>query len=87
MLAMLLCTYTAAWLLVLWVGERIGRRWATFDSGRADALMRARNHIAIHAAHGSLIEMPAHLKTRDEMVAWMTRELPRLTAGEHRHSP
>ena len=24
--------------------------------------------------------MPNHLKTRDEMVAWMAKELPKLTA-------
>jgi hypothetical protein len=31
---------------------------------------------------GRFIPMPARLSTRDEMVAWMTRDLPRLTAEQ-----
>ena len=82
-LVILLCAYAAAWVFVLWVGECVWRRWARFDS-RADAVMRAKDRVAIHATHTSLIEMPAHLRTRDEMVAWMARELPKLTAVEQK---
>jgi hypothetical protein len=28
-----------------------------------------------------LVPMPDHLKTREEIVAWMTTEMPKLTAG------
>ena len=31
---------------------------------------------------GRFIPMPDRLSTRDEMVAWMTRDLPRLTAEQ-----
>jgi hypothetical protein len=31
---------------------------------------------------GRFIPMPSRLSTRDEMVAWMTRDLPRLTAEQ-----
>jgi hypothetical protein len=36
---------------------------------------------AIRDTHDPFIRMPDHLKTTDEMVAWMTQELPKLTAG------
>jgi len=79
----LLCAYGLLWLFVLWVGEGMGRRWATFETERAHAAIRPRDRIAIHATCGPFIQMPDHVKTRDEMVAWMTRELPRLIEGEH----
>jgi hypothetical protein len=37
--------------------------------------------IKVYASGEIFIPMPDHLKTRDEMVAWMTKELPRLTAA------
>jgi hypothetical protein len=35
--------------------------------------------IKVYDSGGPFIPMPNHLKTRDEMVAWMTKELPKLT--------
>jgi hypothetical protein len=45
-----------------------------------DPITGTRDHIAIYDTGGSFIPMPNHLKTSDEMVAWMTKELPKLTA-------
>lgn len=36
---------------------------------------------------GPFIPMPAHLTTADDMIAWMTRDLPRLTAEAQRSRP
>jgi hypothetical protein len=83
-LVVLLCAYVFLWLLILWIGERIGRRWSAFDTGRAEAVLRASNRIAVHQTSGPLIQMPDKLKTRDEMVGWMTTEFPRLTAEKMR---
>jgi hypothetical protein len=34
----------------------------------------------IYDIDGPFIPIPDHLKTADEMVAWMTRDMPKLTA-------
>ena|SRR5215207_6608449 len=83
----LLCAYGFVWLFALWVGEHIGKRWAKFDTDRADAVIRPKERIAIHATCERLIQMPAYLKTRDEMVQWMTKELPTLVERERRSRP
>lgn len=36
--------------------------------------------IKVYGPDSGFIPMPNHLTTRDEMVAWMTKELPKLTA-------
>jgi hypothetical protein len=36
-------------------------------------------HATAPDAQAPFIPMPSHLKSREEMVAWMTTELPRLT--------
>ena len=45
-----------------------------------DPITGPRDRVAIYDSGGAFIPMPSHLKTRDEMVAWMTSELPKLTA-------
>jgi hypothetical protein len=49
-----------------------------------DPILGARDPIAIHDIQGPLIPMPSRLKTHAEMVAWMTKELPKLTAEIHK---
>ena len=74
-----LAGFTAAiWLLLLWVGERTT---ASFDTApdRLDPILGARDPMAIYD-QGPFIPMPEHLKSRDEIVAWMTTDLPRLLA-------
>lgn len=38
----------------------------------------------IHDIDGSFIPIPDHLKTADEMVTWMTRDMPKLAAEAQR---
>jgi hypothetical protein len=46
-----------------------------------DPIISPRLRIKVYDSGGPFIPMPNHLKTRDDMVAWMTKELPRLTAA------
>ena len=46
-------------------------------------VLGAKDQREIHDPKSPFIQMPDHLKTHDEMVAWMTRELPKLTAELH----
>jgi hypothetical protein len=46
-----------------------------------DPIIGHRDQVAIYDSHDSFIPMPEQLRTRDEMVAWMTEELPKLTAA------
>ena len=41
----------------------------------------------IFGADGDLIRMPEDLKTREEMVAWMTRELPKVLEEKFKTMP
>ena len=71
----------AAWgmllLLVTWFG---GRTITPEFEDDLDPINGARDPVAIYESHGPFIPMPEHLKTHDQMIAWMTQELPRLTA-------
>ncbi|WP_046861869.1 hypothetical protein [Microvirga massiliensis] len=71
----------AIWLLVLWAGERTG---AAFDRSPEplDPIIGPRDRIVICDGGEPFIPMPEHLRTQDEMIAWMTKELPKLTARE-----
>ncbi|MFC4173183.1 hypothetical protein ACFOYU_14115 [Microvirga sp. GCM10011540] len=42
---------------------------------------------SVYDSGGAFIPMPNHLKTNHEMVAWMTDELPRLTAERSNPRP
>ena len=71
--------FTAAiWLLLLWVGDRASASFQLAPD-RLDPILGVRDPMAIYD-HGPFIPMPEHLKTRDEMVAWMTKDLPKLLA-------
>ncbi|MFC4171500.1 hypothetical protein ACFOYU_05435 [Microvirga sp. GCM10011540] len=69
--------FTAIWLLILWVGDAAVT--PEMDSG-LDPITGVRDQVGIYESYESYIPMPDHLKTQDEMVAWMTKELPKLTA-------
>jgi len=64
-------------LLVTWFG---GRTITPEFEDDLDPINGARDPVAIYESHGPFIPMPEHLKTHDQMIAWMTQELPRLTA-------
>jgi hypothetical protein len=55
----------------------------SLPAATTDPLIGAKDLTAPHDPKSYFIPMPDHLKTHDEMVAWMTRELPKLTAEIH----
>ena len=65
--------FTALWLLLLWLGDGSASKTA-FDP---DANLSAPDPEASDETDGPFIPMPAHLTTRDEMVGWMIKELPK----------
>jgi hypothetical protein len=69
-------------LLVVWLGEPRASRWP-FSSRGIDPIRGPQDRVAIHDAAEPFIEMPPHIKSHDEMVRWMTKELPKLTAEGH----
>jgi hypothetical protein len=64
----------AVWLLLFAVGDGSAPEPAAGGSLDID-------HPALGDGDGPFIPMPSDLRTREEMVAWMTTELPRLTAA------
>ncbi len=66
----------ALWLLLLWLGDGA----VPPDGGWLDPILGERDRMGIYESYGPFVPMPDHLKTHDEMVAWMTQELPKLTA-------
>ena len=64
-------------LLLVWFG---GRTIVPEFEVDLDPINGPRDPVAIYESHGPFIPMPEHLKTHDQMIAWMTQELPRLTA-------
>lgn len=65
------------WLLLLWIGDGLANPVVPYA---VDPIIGLRDPVAIYEAHEPFIPIPERLRTRDEMVAWMTQELPRLTA-------
>jgi hypothetical protein len=63
------------WLLLFWFGEGHGRAIVPYSDA---AVLADIDEAAMETPH-PFISMPDHLRTNDEMVAWMTQELPRLT--------
>jgi hypothetical protein len=45
-----------------------------------DPIVGPKTPMAIHDTGGPFIFMPEGIRTREEMVTWMTNDLPRLTA-------
>jgi len=45
-----------------------------------DPITGVRDRVAIYDSGDSFIPMPSNLRTSEEMVDWMTKELPKLTA-------
>jgi len=64
-------------LLLTWFGSRSITPEIEDD---LDPILGPKDPTAIYESHGPFIPMPADLKTSDQMVDWMTKELPKLTA-------
>jgi hypothetical protein len=79
LLSVLLCGAAALWFLGIGISERFASRGSLPDRG-IDPIVGPRDRLAIYDRDGPFIPMPDRLKTHDEMVAWMTQDLPKLTA-------
>jgi hypothetical protein len=78
---LLACLGAAAIFLVpFWVSRRTTDPAITSS---VDPIVGAKDHAFIHDLDTSFIPMPDYLRTRDEMVTWMVRDLPRLTSRLH----
>ena len=79
LILLILLAAGSLWLLAVWLGGRLASRWSCSSRG-IDPIRGPKDRMAIHGAAEPFIEMPPHLKSHDEMVRWMTKELPKLTA-------
>lgn len=64
--------FTALWLLLLWLGDGGSQEQVHDEPAPPDEI-----YIEQGGVDPPFVPMPNHLKTREEMVAWMTKELPR----------
>jgi hypothetical protein len=77
-------------LLCLWIVSRMMR--PDGEPSGVDPILGARDRVAIYRPGGPfirphrdvLVPMPEHLTTQEEMVAWMTKELPRVIENSAR---
>jgi hypothetical protein len=67
-------------LRFMWISHRPPSLW-TVKHTAVDPFVSPILWIKVYDSSGPSISMPNHLKTHDEMVAWMTKELPKLTAA------
>jgi hypothetical protein len=63
----------------MWISQRPSSLW-TVKHTAIDPFVSPILWIEVYDSSGPFIPMPNHLKTCDEMVAWMTKELPKITA-------
>jgi hypothetical protein len=77
-LGILAVFFGVLWLLLLWFGDSHAN---PVIPGEDDPILGPRDQVAVYESHGPFIPMPKNLTTQAEMVAWMTEELPKLTAG------
>ena len=67
-------------LRFVWISHGPPSLW-TVKHTAVDPFVSPSLWIKVYDSSGPFIPMPNHLKTQDEMVAWMTKELPKLTAA------
>jgi hypothetical protein len=76
-LIIVVCLIGIAVLHLLHLGSRLR---APVETSPQDPASGSSDRVANYSSPGPFISMPNDLKTRDQMVAWMTKELPKLTA-------
>jgi len=66
--------FAALWLLLLWLGDGGNPEGPVgyYDPAIGDAAP-----VGAAEPDEPFVPMPDHLKTREEMVSWMTKELPK----------
>jgi hypothetical protein len=65
------------WLAGVWLREHLGSRWSLPERPE-DHAQEPSVRFVIRAPQDTYIPIPEALTTKDEMVAWMTRDLPKL---------
>ncbi len=66
----------AIFLMPIWVCRRTTDPTITSP---IDPILGAKDQAAIHDTDTSFIPMPDHVRTNDEVVTWLTKDLPKLT--------
>jgi hypothetical protein len=74
-----LCLVVGVWVVGMLVLDRIASRLST-PARPFDPIVGHKNPMAMYDTGGPFIPMPERLQTREEMVAWLTTDLPKLTA-------
>ncbi|PVE24874.1 hypothetical protein DC522_08095 [Microvirga sp. KLBC 81] len=77
LLAIVLGSLGMLLLLLMWFG---GMTIEPEPESAIDPILDPKDQATIYDMDGPFIPIPDHLKTADEMVAWMIRDMPRLTA-------
>jgi hypothetical protein len=78
-----LCGAAFLWLGCVLVRDLMVAREGASRRG-TDPTTGPRDRIAVYDHGGPFVSMPDQLKTRDEMVEWLTKELPKLTSDARR---
>jgi hypothetical protein len=71
-------------LVLLWALREL--LWPSSETSGVDPILGARDRVAVYRPSGNLIQphpnvlvpMPDNLTTQGEMVAWMTKEMPKV---------
>jgi hypothetical protein len=74
-----LCFIIGGWLIGMLIGDRIASRLST-PTRPFDPIVGPQTPVVTYDTGGPFIAMPERLRTREEMVAWLTNDLPKLTA-------
>jgi hypothetical protein len=77
-------------LALVWTVSRLLR--PGHEPSKTDPILGMRDRVAVYRASGPLIQphpnvlvpMPDHLTTQEEMVAWMTKEMPKVVERDAR---
>lgn len=77
LLGAILVSVGVVWTTGVLIVDRLASRYA-FAKREPSVMLGTPDRIAIYPPRRPFIPMPKHLRTRDGMVGWMTRDPPRL---------
>ena len=79
LLGIALCVLVGVWIICMLIGDRVASR-LSMPTRPFDPIVGPRIPIAMYDTGGPFISMPERLRTKEEMIAWMINDLPKLTA-------